>query len=105
MTAEMRWLALQVEALLEEMLRLCSCSQDYNAWIQDALNEKKSSGSLMSTSEEQKAFHAGPFNVLLRQLMAYYINMVRSPEQQSAQQFWMAAVKIAYFLAGDHKRC
>ena len=65
-----------MEAILEEMLLLCSGCEEYNMWMLHSLAASSDSKPLSGTSEQQKAFRSGPFNVLLRQLIAYYINMV-----------------------------
>ncbi|KAK9828174.1 hypothetical protein WJX74_001770 [Apatococcus lobatus] len=65
----------QVEAYLEEMLLLCSRSEEYNLWMLQSLAAFDVSQALAASSEQEKAFRSGPFNVLLRQLIAYYINL------------------------------
>ncbi len=68
----------QVEAILEEMLLLCSGCEEYNVWMLRLLAASDELKPLSGLSENEKAFRSGPFNVLLRQLIAYYINMVRT---------------------------
>lgn len=67
---------MQVEAFLEEMLLLCSRSEEYNLWILQSLAGSHESELVAASSEQEKVFRSGPFNVSLRQLIAYYINMV-----------------------------
>lgn len=60
------------------MLLLCSRSEEYNLWILRSLAGSHESQALAASSEQERAFRSGPFNAMLRQLIAYYINMVSS---------------------------
>ena len=69
---------------MEEMLLLCSRSEEYNAWILQSLKDSGPTKDLTGVLEQEKAFRSGPFNVLLRQLIAYYINMVSEHVHEAA---------------------
>lgn len=85
----------QVEAFLEEMLVLCSRSEEYNLWILRSLAVTDSPELLAGSTEQQKVFRSGPFNVLLRQLIAYYINMVRLAPRMPAVHDRVRHVQLA----------
>lgn len=83
---------LQVEAFLEEMLLLCSRSEEYNLWILQSLASSHEAQPLSASNEQERAFRSGPFNAMLRQLIAYYINMVSSFKHHIIS-YWISVAK------------
>jgi hypothetical protein len=63
-----------VEGYLEEMLVLCQRSEEYNGFMLAKMAEACAPALLGAAREN--AFRSGQFNVVVRELIAYYINMV-----------------------------
>lgn len=63
-----------MEGYLEEMLVLCQRSEEYNSFMLGKMAEACAPALLGAASEN--AFRSGQFNVIVRELIAYYINMV-----------------------------
>lgn len=63
-----------MERYLEEMLVLCQRSEEYNTFMLGKMAEACAPALLGAASEN--AFRSGQFNVIVRELIAYYINMV-----------------------------
>ena len=64
----------QVEGHLEEMLELCKRSEQYSHFMLGAAGE---AGDPLDPAVENK-FRSGRFNVIVRELIAYYVNLVRA---------------------------
>jgi hypothetical protein len=64
----------QVEGYLEEMLMLCQRSEEYNHFMLERM-AAACAPKLLGANREN-AFRSGQFNVVVRELIAYYINMV-----------------------------
>ena len=64
----------QVEGHLEEMLELCKRSEQYSHFMLGAVGE---AGDPLDPAVENK-FRSGRFNVIVRELIAYYVNLVRA---------------------------
>lgn len=71
----------QIEGYLEEMLVLCQRSEEYNQFMLAKLTcAAAGSGSPKAdTASLENSFRSGQFNVTVRELIAYYINLVRCP--------------------------
>ena len=67
----------QVEGYLEELLLLCQRSEEYAQFVLGAMAAAVAPAVLGAAREN--AFRSGPFNLLVRELVAYYINLVRLP--------------------------
>lgn len=67
----------QVEGYLEELLLLCQRSEEYAQFVLGAMAAAIAPAVLGAAREN--AFRSGPFNLLVRELVAYYINLVRLP--------------------------
>ena len=69
---------MQVEGHLEEMLELCKRSEQYSHFMLGAAGE---AGDPLDPAVENK-FRSGRFNVIVRELIAYYVNLVRAAARQ-----------------------
>ena len=65
----------QVEGYLDELLLLCQRSEEYTQFVLGAMAAAVAPAVLGAVREN--AFRSGPFNLLVRELVAYYINLVR----------------------------
>ena len=65
----------QVEGYLEELLLLCQRSEEYAQYVLGAMAGAVAPAALGAAREN--AFRSGPFNLLVRELIAYYINLAR----------------------------
>ena len=72
-------MGLQIEGYLEEMLLLCQHSEEYNQFMLAKLTGAAAGmGSPKAdTAALENGFRSGQFNVTVRELIAYYINLVR----------------------------
>lgn len=72
----------QIEGYLEEMLLLCQRSEEYNQFMLAKLMSAAtgSESPKASSASLENSFHSGQFNVTVRELIAYYINLVRLPD-------------------------
>ncbi len=81
---------------MEEMLLLCQRSEEYNQFM---LAKLGSAGAVSPTAESaglENTFRSGHFNMAVRELIAYYINMVRK---------WPPILSVfpSYMSAGTHE--
>lgn len=65
----------QVEGHLEEMVRLAKSSEQFNQYMMGSMQDAVGSTPLDAAVEER--FRSGQFTVTVRELIAYYIAMVR----------------------------
>lgn len=61
---------------LEEMLLLCQRSEEYNTFMLTKLTAAGAASPTAQSSGLENTFRSGQFNVTVRELIAYYINMV-----------------------------
>ena len=66
---------LQLEGALEEMLVLCQRAEEYTQFILEAAAGPSSPSKTSAARENQ--LRSGQFNTAVRELMSYYINLVR----------------------------
>jgi hypothetical protein len=66
----------QVEGHLEEMLVLCQRSEEYNQFMLARLGQAAAALASPQSADLENSFRSGHFNVAVRELIAYYINLV-----------------------------
>ncbi len=66
-----------MEGYLEELLLLCQRSEEYAQFVLAAMAAAAAPAPLGAAREN--AFRSSPFSLLVRELVAYYINLARPP--------------------------
>lgn len=68
---------MQIEGFLEEMVLLCQRSEEYNQFVVAKLGAVASTAKAEAATRET-AFRGGAFNMAVRELVSYYMALVRT---------------------------
>ncbi len=91
----------QIEGFLEEMVLLCQRSEEYNQFIIAKIGALADAAKAEADAREA-SFRGGAFNMAVRELVSYYMALVRQPESSCTTASVLLASIIAMVLpAGD----